>query len=279
MVAMGLSNCNVSPEIPEQDRVSYFQKNGCLLIRGIIDESSLIQRLADEIDHHVANALSPRADIMKKDSEEGRYIMDFCNYHERPVYREVAKIVAPIVADLMESDTVRVYQDQIIVKEAGTHGWNTFWHTDQSYYDIEGSKTCSIWIPVDYVPRESSLEFLAGSHKDGPFKPKSVSSGGATDFDKADQEFKPIPPINGNRDNFDIRGWDANPGDALLHNLKCLHASPVGSADGRRVLSIRFIGDDVKVVKRQTRVPTSLANNANEGKEFPLVFTRRGSSS
>ena len=272
---MALPNCSISPDIPEHDRVSFFQTNGCLSIRGIIDDA-LVKRLADEIDNHMTS-LSPRADIMKKDSEEGKFVMDFCNFHERPVYREVAKLVAPIVADLMKSDSVRVYQDQVIVKEAGTQSWNTFWHADQPYYDIEGSKTCSIWIPVDYVPRESSLEFLAGSHKNGPYQPKLVSTGGTEAFAPEYSKFKPVPAINENRENFQILGWDANPGDGIFHNLHCLHASPSGSVHGRRVLSIRFIGDDIEVVKREYKVPTSLANNSNEGKELPVVFTRNAS--
>ena len=227
-------------------------------------------RLTKEIETHTTS-LSPRADVMQHDGEDGRFIMDFCCYRERAVYREVAKAVAPVIAELMQSLTVRVYQDQLIIKEAGAQTWTTFWHADQPYYDIEGMQSCSIWIPVDYVPRESSLEFIAGSHMEGPFLPKAVSTGNV--FFATDNKFKPVPDINEDRSAFDIRGWDAHPGDALLHNLQTLHGSPSGSVAGRRVFSIRFIGDDIRVVERDNKkVPTSLANNVNQSKDFPVVW-------
>jgi hypothetical protein len=42
--------------------------------------------------------------------------------------------------------------------------FRTPWHQDQPYYNIDGFQTASFWIPLDPVPRESTLEFVAGSH-------------------------------------------------------------------------------------------------------------------
>ena len=51
----------------------------------------------------------------------------------------------------------------ILVKEPNTRQ-RTPWHQDQPYYNIEGSQNVSMWIPVDPVAREATLEFVAGSH-------------------------------------------------------------------------------------------------------------------
>ena len=34
----------------------------------------------------------------------------------------------------------------------------------QPYYCVDGEQVCSIWLPLDPVPKESGLEFVAGSH-------------------------------------------------------------------------------------------------------------------
>ena len=67
----------------------------------------------------------------------------------------------------MQSRTVRLYHDHVLVKEPGTRQ-RTPWHQDQPYYNIEGMQNVSMWIPVDPVSRAATLEFVAGSHK-GPW--------------------------------------------------------------------------------------------------------------
>lgn len=52
------------------------------------------------------------------------------------------------------------------MKEAGTRQ-RTPWHQDLPYYNVDGRLNVSMWCPVDPVPRESTLEFVAGSHDDG----------------------------------------------------------------------------------------------------------------
>ena len=63
----------------------------------------------------------------------------------------------------MKRATARIYHDHLLVKEAGTRQ-PTPWHQDQPYYNFEGRHKVSLWVPVDPVPRETTLEFLAGSH-------------------------------------------------------------------------------------------------------------------
>ena len=44
---------------------------------------------------------------------------------------------------------------------------STPWHQDQPYYCVDGADTVSLWIPLDVVPRERTLEFVGGSHSWG----------------------------------------------------------------------------------------------------------------
>lgn len=166
---------------------------------------------------------------------------------------------------------MRVYQDQIIVKEAGTLSCPTIWHSDTPYYDVEGSQTINAWIPVDPVPRLSTLEFVAGSHLQGPFIPRSYKTNEPLFEVRGGVD---VPSINEDRPSFDIRGWDMQPGDVVFHSLATLHGSASGSRDGRRVLALRFIGDDVRMVKKDHFVVSSLANKSFEGRDFPKVWPK-----
>eukprot|EP00283_Hemiselmis_rufescens_P015087 CAMPEP_0173438556 /NCGR_PEP_ID=MMETSP1357-20121228/20478_1 /TAXON_ID=77926 /ORGANISM="Hemiselmis rufescens, Strain PCC563" /LENGTH=277 /DNA_ID=CAMNT_0014403859 /DNA_START=77 /DNA_END=910 /DNA_ORIENTATION=+ len=269
MAAAEVANLSVSPVCPPEKRVETFQEEGCLIIRGMV-QGDLLERLRKEIDRHVED-ISPLGDVVHRPPDAGRFIQDYCSYSRFPVYREVGRLVAPAMAELMGSRTVRLYQDQLLVKEAGTGSWKTHWHADQPYFDIDGKQTISIWIPVDDVPRESSLEFVAKSHSRPYYLPRSFVDGKAKWFPES-AGLEEVPDIERDRAAFPIRGWDARPGDALLHNFNCLHGSYAGSVSGRRVLSLRLIGDDVEVKKREWRTPTSFANNDNEGGRFPVLW-------
>ena len=54
------------------------------------------------------------------------------------------------------------YHEHVLVKEAST-SVKTPWHHDQSYYPIDGT-VCSIWMPLDSVPQETTIYFVKGSH-------------------------------------------------------------------------------------------------------------------
>ncbi len=54
------------------------------------------------------------------------------------------------------------YHEHVLTKDPGTNV-ATPWHHDQSYYPVDGN-LLSLWIPVDPVPKESSISFVQGSH-------------------------------------------------------------------------------------------------------------------
>jgi ectoine hydroxylase-related dioxygenase (phytanoyl-CoA dioxygenase family) len=67
-------------------------------------------------------------------------------------------------AELMDSKLVQLFHEHVLVKEAAA-GVPTPWHHDMPYYCVEGPKTLSLWIPLDDIPRETTLEFVVGSHQ------------------------------------------------------------------------------------------------------------------
>ena len=66
----------------------------------------------------------------------------------------------------MGATRVSFFYDAIWVKGTVTPK-RTRWHQDQPYYPVDGSQFCAIWVPLDPVDEESSLELVRGSHRWG----------------------------------------------------------------------------------------------------------------
>ena len=64
----------------------------------------------------------------------------------------------------------------MLTKDPGT-ATSTPWHHDQSYYPVDGDGVCSLWIPIDPVPKENSVRFVRGSHAWGKwFTPRKFAT-------------------------------------------------------------------------------------------------------
>jgi len=190
-------------------------------------------------------------------------VEDFLNWPRFPAYLELAHATAPIAQALMRTQIVRLYHDHLLVKEANTRQ-PTPWHQDQPYYDVAGRQVISMWLPVDAVPRENTLEFVAGSHNGPWLMPRAFMQREAKWFPEGSLD--EVPDIDASRDAFPILGWALEPGDAVFFHALTLHSSR-GSTGRRRVVSIRFLGDDAVRVERPWRTSPPMPPDA----EFPLL--------
>jgi ectoine hydroxylase-related dioxygenase (phytanoyl-CoA dioxygenase family) len=143
----------------------------------------------------------------------------------------------------MGTEQVRLYHDHVLVKEPGTRQ-RTPWHQDLPYYNVDGRQNASMWFPVDPVARSATLEFVAGSHLGPWYMPRSFLDGQARWF--PDGALEELPDIDADPDRFRVIGWELEPGDAVFFHMLTLHtAGGVEGPDRRRVLSVRFLGDDM----------------------------------
>lgn len=235
--------CPISDEA-----VQAYQTQGAVCIRNAFTPQQISQLTAG-IEANLANP-SPRAKVASSASDPGWFFEDFCNWQDIPQFgRFVRETPLALVAQrLMQSRTVRLYHDHVLVKEPGTRQ-RTPWHQDQPYYNISGSDTVSFWIPVDPVPRASTLEFIGGSHKGPWLMPRSFMDSQAKWF--AEGTLGELPDIENHREDFPILGWELAPGDMVCFNMLTLHASSgVGGNNRRRAFSVRVIGDDVRHAPR-----------------------------
>ena len=218
-----------------------FQRDGAVCVRGAVSAEHLALA-AEAIEANLAD-LSPLAKRASADGD-GAFVEDFCNWSRLPAIEKFIREsgVAAIAAELMGATTVRLYHDHVLVKEPGTRQ-RTPWHQDQPYYNVEGRQNASMWLPVDPVPRASTLEFVAGSHRGEWYMPRSFLDDQAKWFPAG--SLTELPDIDGRPDDFTILGWELEPGDAVFFHMLTLHAAggvsrprpptcPVGALPRRR---------------------------------------------
>ncbi|AVP59040.1 phytanoyl-CoA dioxygenase family protein [Pulveribacter suum] len=246
----------ITPEIKRRvqervtpDLVEAFARDGAVCLRQLLnpDEVALLRQ---GIDANLA-APSPRAKVASRPDDPGRFFEDFCNWQDIGQFRRFVTEapVALAAQQLMRSPSVRLYHDHVLVKEPGTRQ-RTPWHQDQPYYNIEGRQNISMWIPVDPVPRASTLEFVAGSHLGPWLMPRSFMDHQARWFPEG--SLQDLPDIEADRAAHPILGWQVEPGDVVCFHMLTLHGAGGFEGPGRRrVFSVRFMGEDTRHAPRR----------------------------
>ncbi|TLY61906.1 MAG: phytanoyl-CoA dioxygenase [Gammaproteobacteria bacterium] len=232
-----------------QAEVDAFHGDGAVVLRQLLEEHE-VELLRAGIDENLAHP-SPRAKVASAPGDPGFFLEDFWCWQDNERYREFifASALGEVGARLMRSTTARLYHDHMLTKEPGTRQ-RTPWHQDQPYYNISGWQNCSFWIPVDPVSRESTLEFVAGSHRGPWLMPRSFVDAQARWFPEG--ALAELPDIDADRSRHRLLGWELRPGDAVCFHMLTLHASGgVGAGDSRRrVFSVRLLGDDIRHAPR-----------------------------
>lgn len=242
--------------------VAQFRAEGCTVVRSLFTDGE-VDTVRRGIERNLA-APGPLFGVASRDDDPGRFVEDFCNWQRIPEYREIAfdSKAADVAGALMGSSVVRLYHDHLLVKEPGTQQ-PTPWHQDQPYYNVDGFDNCSMWMPVDPVPAESTLEFLAGSHTQGWLMPRTFLDMQAKWFPEG--SLGELPDIESDRAAYPIRGWALEPGDAVFfHMLTLHHAYGVPGSARRRAFSLRFLGDDATHAPREWRTSPEFPGLADE---------------
>ena len=229
--------------------VDRFRRQGAVVLRGILDAQQ-VETLAAGVERNLAEP-SDLAIRTESSDGPGAFFEDFCNWQRIDEFDRAIRSspFAAVAGALTGSSMIRLFHDHVLVKEGTTA--KTPWHQDQPYYCIDGTQNVSFWIPLDPVPRESTLEFVAGSQAPGTwYMPRSF-------VEESPMVFEPgalaeVPDVEASRDEHEILAWQLEPGDAVAFHMLTLHAA-AGSRSRRRAFSLRLIGDDVTFAPRPHR--------------------------
>jgi ectoine hydroxylase-related dioxygenase (phytanoyl-CoA dioxygenase family) len=264
-----------APVRPEA--IDAFRTDGAVLLKGFFGD--WVETLRAGIERNLAEP-GPYQRIYTPPGSSGRFVGDYCNWARIPEYRDFvfAGPSAAIAAQLMASRTVRLFHEHILVKEPGTRE-PTPWHHDQPYYCVDGRQNVSLWTPLDPVPKEICVEFVAGSHRWGRwFRPRKFNG---VAYDHKTDRLEDMPDISGHRADYRLLSWDVEPGDAIAFHFLTVHGAPGNLSNGRRrAFASRWLGDDAVYAERhgETSPPfPGLDQRLKPGdklaaEEFPLVI-------
>ena len=231
--------------------VSAFARDGAVVVRGALSVEQL--KLAEAGINAALADPSPLAITASRDDDPGSFVEDFRNWQRVEPIRVLALDagLGALAATLMGSSTARLYHDHVLVKEPGTRQ-RTPWHQDQPYYDVDGAQTVSFWIPIDPVPADGSLEIVAGSHDGTWYTPRAFADEAAKWFPEG--QLAELPDIDGDPEAHRVLRWALEPGDLVAFSMLAIHGAPGFVGPGRRrVLSLRYVGDDVVHAPRPWR--------------------------
>jgi ectoine hydroxylase-related dioxygenase (phytanoyl-CoA dioxygenase family) len=260
--------------LPSEAEAEQFARDGVVLIKGLFRD--WVEPLRHGVQALMANP-SPLERSYHPKGDAAPFFQDLCNWQRFEDFRQFVfdSPAAAAAARLMRSKTARFFHDHVLVKEPGT-SVVTPWHQDLPYYCVKGEQSVSFWIPLDPVPRELTLECVAGSHQWSIHKPKRFDG---TDLYEKDTTAE-LPDINADRAKYRILAWPLDLGDAVAFDFRTVHGAAANNtrASRRRVFSARWVGDDAVFVDRKGkgsppfRQLTLRDGDRLEGPDFPVAF-------
>jgi len=231
--------------------VRRFHEDGVVCLRGMFDRD-WIERMAAAaarvMDAH--NPLARPREVTKAlGGTHGRFHINSFIWVWDDDFRAWAleSPNAEIAARLMGADEVRLFYDQLFVKEPNTAEM-TDWHQDLPFWPMLGNDILSVWVAITPVRtgQNSAVEYIAGSHRWGKFYAASIP-----DKDPAfKSELEPCPNFSTLRGDARYRflSWDLEPGDCVVHHPLTVHGAEGNfSPTTRRIgISNRYIGRDAR---------------------------------
>ena len=257
--------------------IESFRLDGAVLLKGYFRD--WVEPVRAGIDRNLAEP-GPYQRVYTPAGGSGRFVGDYCNWSRIPEYRQfvLESPAARIAQQLMGSRTVRIFHEHILVKEPGTSEL-TPWHHDQPYYCVDGKQNVSLWMPVDRVPRDVCVEYVAGSHRWGRwFRPRKFSG---VAYDHKSDQLEDMPDIGAHRSDYRLLSWNVEPGDAIAFHFLTIHGAPGNpSSNRRRAFATRWLGDDATYAVRPGEISPPFPGldrrlkpgEPMDAEEFPLVI-------
>lgn len=266
--------------------IESFQRDGAVCLRQRFGQKWL-DLVAEGMERNLAEP-SAYAESLSSEERSARFFSDYCNWREIAAFRAFVheSPAAEMVARLMGSEKAIFYHEHVLIKEPGTQR-KTPWHHDQPYYPVNGRQMCSLWLPLDPVPLETSLKFVKGSHGWGRwFVPRkfATSQDYAIEGGRSGEEvisFESVPDIEGSPEEYEVISWELEPGDCVVFHGMTLHgaAGNRSQTTARRALSTRWFGDDARFAERPWEVSPPITGGLRPGEPmacetFPVVWER-----
>lgn len=282
--------------ILSQSQIDSFHRDGYLKFQRVIDDAAIADlRLA--LDRVIANELTRDNDDglppefafghdRKHDTATGRPIRaihQFVNmWKVAPEYRNVLDnpLIVGAIQDLMSTETVRLWHDQVISKPPGDNAHFSC-HHDFYFWPLDRPTMITCWLALDdATPENGCMHVVPGSHRDPRFQPVTADM-------SADIGTDPVPLGPGEPGSLynDIRTWmpeqtkpvELKAGECMFHHCLNWHLTPHNTSDRqRRAFVMIFMPDGARYKEAQS--PNHCCTNylglvdgqKMEGPNFPI---------
>ncbi len=227
------------------EHIAGFHRDGAVVVRGLFDPP-MMELLAEGIDHAFKHPSRHHLEYVSEDSS-GRFSYDAVMLPDSTAFQTFLKTssLGETVGTMLNSSKAIGFYASVFARTPGT-AKRTPWHQDMPFWAAWGQQTCSSWIPLEPVPKDTALEFVQGSHLWKTYARPDFSDQPQEDYLKGETQAEPFPDIDANPDGFDIISWAMEPGDCVFFHGMTAHA---GSGNlpkdlGRRTVSFQWLGDD-----------------------------------
>ncbi|MEL6928986.1 MAG: phytanoyl-CoA dioxygenase family protein [Cyanobacteria bacterium J06600_6] len=163
--------------LPNDQDIEFFREHGWFVTQKVLSDE-LIDRIFVATEELYAG--NKDAEIPIPGCSNWKYGDDtpvrnneYISFQKKAFWQiSLSPVIGAIAGKLMNTDTVRYFQDQLVSKEPSvnhheTRSTNVGWHTDRSYHsNCTSDKILTAWIPLHDVDcSHGSLVMVDGSHK------------------------------------------------------------------------------------------------------------------
>ncbi len=236
---------SVPDYVADPQAVAAYARDGVALLRNAFDDWVEPLRTGLERNLHEPEAYAFPCESVRA-GEPGRFFDSYCNWQRIPEYRAFVErsVAAAMAGQFMRAQHAQLFHDHAFVKEPGTQT-ATPWHQDLPYYCVDGHQNVSIYIALDDIAPDVSVQFVSGSHRWAElFFPRDFIAG--RNFAHDDPALRDVPDAETLRREHTVLSWGLAPGDAVLFHFRTLHGSAAAEVRRRRrAFSTRWLGDDM----------------------------------
>ena len=256
------------PNVLSPEVIASFSMDGFVKTKDVLKESELRNYSAAVDSEVAARTASDTRSLVEKTTYEQSFIQCMRLWETSPDVRPLSchPGLAGIAAQLLRVDSVRLWQDQALYKEAG--GRVTTPHQDETFWPIGNAPLVSAWIPFDSVTRfNGGMAYVPGSHNAGGLIPVDITHRSEPYNILAD------PLICGAQPK-----WvDVEPGSVIWHHGFTVHQAAENQSDSvRRVFTIVYIASDATRRRDWPCFPLDreqiVVGEALRGKGIPIVW-------
>ncbi len=147
--------------------IKAYNSDGVVCLRQAIS-AEWLNTIEDGISAALSGA-STDLDIVKGKGDKGKFSVSSQAWQKVDEFRRYIfdSPLADLSQQVLQSETLTLFYDFLLVKEAHSNTAATPWHQDLSFYPLTGTQIINCWTALDPIPVETALRFWKASHLKG----------------------------------------------------------------------------------------------------------------